>query len=106
MIRGLGRRYDGHPDLDLLDIGSVGLLTGIMGNQSFPRRNGWMMQKSMVQVWTRVAGWTKRIGAFSFLMFIGIQLAADTVLDVAPAWSGHPVGFALLTHRTHQYVAF
>lgn len=26
--------------------------------------------------------------------------------DVAPVWSGHPVGFALLTHGQRQYVAF
>jgi len=31
---------------------------------------------------------------------------ADQVLDVAPVWAGHPVGFALLTHGTRQYVAF
>lgn len=28
------------------------------------------------------------------------------VLDIAPVWSGHPVGFALLTHEHRQYVAF
>jgi len=28
------------------------------------------------------------------------------VLDIAPVWSGHPVGFALLTHPPHQYIAF
>ena len=27
-------------------------------------------------------------------------------LDIAPAWSGHPVGFALLTHPPYQFVAF
>lgn len=27
-------------------------------------------------------------------------------LDVLPVWSGHPVGFALLTHDQKQYVAF
>jgi len=27
-------------------------------------------------------------------------------LDVEPVWSGHPVGFALLTHADQQYVAF
>jgi hypothetical protein len=27
-------------------------------------------------------------------------------LDVAPVWSGHPVGFALLTHGVRQFVAF
>ena len=27
-------------------------------------------------------------------------------LDIAPVWSGHPVGFALLTRPPHQFVAF
>jgi hypothetical protein len=27
-------------------------------------------------------------------------------LDVAPVWSGHPVGFSLLTHDNQQYVAY
>lgn len=27
--------------------------------------------------------------------------AKETVLEVAPVWSGHPVGFALLTHTPH-----
>lgn len=27
-------------------------------------------------------------------------------LDITPVWSGHPVGFALLTHDEHQFVAF
>ncbi len=30
----------------------------------------------------------------------------DEVVDIAPAWSGHPVGFALLTHGDRQFVAF
>lgn len=32
--------------------------------------------------------------------------ASETVIDVAPVWSGHPVGFALLTHGDRQFVAF
>ncbi len=28
------------------------------------------------------------------------------VIDVSPVWSGHPVGFALLTHKDRQHVAF
>ena len=28
------------------------------------------------------------------------------VIDVSPVWAGHPVGFALLTHKDRQYVAF
>jgi len=37
-----------------------------------------------------------------------IQKRAITVdsLDIAPVWAGHPVGFALLTHAPHQFVAF
>ena len=27
-------------------------------------------------------------------------------LEISPVWSGHPVGFFLLTKRNHQYVAF
>lgn len=27
-------------------------------------------------------------------------------IDVAPVWSGHPVGFCLLSHQDRQYVAF
>ncbi len=30
----------------------------------------------------------------------------DQVLEVSPVWAGHPVGFALLTHGEHQFVAF
>lgn len=30
----------------------------------------------------------------------------ERVLDIAPVWSGHPVGFALLTEANRQYVAF
>ena len=37
---------------------------------------------------------------------IGVAEDAFQVLDVAPVWSGHPVGFTLLTHPPHQYVAF
>jgi hypothetical protein len=32
--------------------------------------------------------------------------AAIHSLDVEPVWSGHPVGFALLTHDDRQFVAF
>ena len=28
------------------------------------------------------------------------------IIDVAPAWSGHPVGFALLTQNSRQFIAF
>lgn len=30
----------------------------------------------------------------------------EQTIDIAPVWSGHPVGFALLTHPPHQFVAF
>jgi hypothetical protein len=30
----------------------------------------------------------------------------ESILDVAPVWAGHPVGFALLTHKDRQFVAF
>jgi hypothetical protein len=33
-------------------------------------------------------------------------LAGITSLDIAPVWSGHPVGFALLTRGDHQFAAF
>ncbi len=32
--------------------------------------------------------------------------AAERVIDVAPVWSGHSVGFDLLTHSGRQFVAF
>ncbi len=34
------------------------------------------------------------------------QEQVDYALEVAPVWAGHPVGFALLTRGTNQYVAF
>jgi hypothetical protein len=53
------------------------------------------------------------------LMFVRFALAASMalacaaqdltvarVIDIAPVWAGHPVGFALLTHKDRQYVAF
>lgn len=30
----------------------------------------------------------------------------ETIIDVAPVWAGHPVGFALLTHGDRQFVSF
>jgi hypothetical protein len=30
----------------------------------------------------------------------------EQVLDISPVWSAHPVGFALLTHKGNQFVAF
>ena len=41
------------------------------------------------------------------LIWLGLlSVSADEPLDISPVWSGHPVGFALLTHPPHQYVAF
>ena len=34
------------------------------------------------------------------------RLTVRQVIDIAPVWSGHPVGFALLTHGKRQFVAF
>lgn len=33
-------------------------------------------------------------------------MSAIETLDIAPVWSGHPVGFDLVTHGDHQFVAF
>jgi hypothetical protein len=30
----------------------------------------------------------------------------EQVLDISPVWAAHPVGFRLLTHKEHQFVAF
>ena len=30
----------------------------------------------------------------------------EEALDIAPVWSAHPVGFALLTHGDRQFIAF
>jgi hypothetical protein len=38
--------------------------------------------------------------------FAGDSLAIIQIVDVAPVWSGHPVGFALLTQGKRQFVAF
>lgn len=34
------------------------------------------------------------------------EARVDAVLDIAPVWSGHPVGFCLLTWPPHQFVGF
>jgi hypothetical protein len=36
----------------------------------------------------------------------GRGATVDDPVEVAPVWAGHPVGFALLTHAPHQFVAF
>ncbi|HNT88829.1 MAG TPA: BNR repeat-containing protein, partial [Candidatus Hydrogenedentes bacterium] len=42
-----------------------------------------------------------------FALLIGLPSASvEAALDVAPVWSGHPVGFCLLTAPPHQFVAF
>ena len=50
--------------------------------------------------------------AVYFLTAVLVSAAAagedvvDHVEEIAPVWSGHPVGFALLTQAPYQYVAF
>jgi len=36
----------------------------------------------------------------------GPEYAVEQVIDIAPVWSGHPVGFHLLTRGDRQFVAF
>lgn len=52
--------------------------------------------------------WTQSwILAVVLLLAGGAALGAnETAIDVAPVWSGHPVGFSLLTHGGKQYAAF
>lgn len=46
-------------------------------------------------------------GAASAQASANADLAAGIhELDIAPVWSGHPVGFALLTHGDQQYAAY
>ena len=47
------------------------------------------------------------------ILLIPLSLAASCLADVAPGgmlidhvWSGHPVGFAILTERGHQFIAY
>lgn len=49
-----------------------------------------------------------RIGVAIIAIVLGGFLADAEVgvIDVAPVWAGHPVGFSLLTHAPYQYVAF
>ncbi len=37
---------------------------------------------------------------------VGDAAEVVEVIDVAPVWSGHPVGFCLLTHPPHQFAAY
>lgn len=37
---------------------------------------------------------------------VGAAAPKETSIDVAPVWSGHPVGFALLTNGDIQYISF
>ena len=67
-----------------------------------------------------VEAYMKKLLAFFLLFTVGCSLTAATnnspsvqqraitvdSLDIAPVWAGHPVGFALLTHAPHQFVAF
>lgn len=36
----------------------------------------------------------------------GGELKIQRIIDICPVWSGHPVGFSLLTHGKRQYAAF
>ncbi len=36
----------------------------------------------------------------------GRQWEIRRVIEISPVWSGHPVGFCLITHGHRQYVAF
>ncbi|MEN6495364.1 MAG: hypothetical protein ABFD16_13875, partial [Thermoguttaceae bacterium] len=50
-------------------------------------------------------------GCLFWLCWLSLLGAADQappaqVVEVAPVWSGHPVGFALLTQGKRQFVAF
>jgi hypothetical protein len=50
--------------------------------------------------------------ALALFLSLACQASADTTwrvaqtLDLAPAWSGHPVGFCLLTHGDRQFAAY
>lgn len=52
------------------------------------------------------------LAVFSMMALAGGSTTAVTravavdALDIAPVWAGHPVGFTLLTHAPHQFVAF
>lgn len=37
---------------------------------------------------------------------LGEEASSVSSMDISPAWSGHPVGFCLLTHKDRQFVAF
>jgi hypothetical protein len=36
----------------------------------------------------------------------GTEMEVKNRVDIMPVWSGHPVGFCLLTHGKHQFVGF
>ena len=59
---------------------------------------------------TPAAGLRVGLAALAALAAAGALLAAEPAvverLDVAPVWSGHPVGFAIETAGDRQYVAF
>lgn len=42
----------------------------------------------------------------AILACASIFAAETNVIDIAPVWAGHPVGFCLVTHAPHQFVAF
>lgn len=51
-------------------------------------------------------GWMVVLPSVAVLFAGGPAAGKETIIDVAPVWSGHPVGFALLTHGDQQFVGF
>ena len=48
-------------------------------------------------------------GLIVLLMLVTAGFLAEAeieVIDVAPVWAGHPIGFCLLTQAPHQFVAY
>ncbi len=46
------------------------------------------------------------LAAIVALALFSRQAAAEECSDLMPVWSGHPVGFSLLTHGSRQFAAF
>lgn len=95
--------------------GSVGLHSG---------NSLWGIEKESPQKSYTLRKWRRDAAFFSMVMktrmisgllgcgllLTGLAMGGvervDAVLDVAPVWAGHPVGFALLTEQGRQYVAY
>lgn len=52
-----------------------------------------------------VMAWLK-MAAFFSLLAVTAQSEVLDVIAIEPVWSGHPVGFCLLTHPPHQFAAY